>query len=125
MNGDETARTRLQELLLDDVAPPSELDRESMFERTFASEPGAGADLLTPDGLFDPAADPPPGMPDGGDLPGDDVTDDGYALLHDRDDDPDGWPDLTSAASDPVVPDTGPDEDADPDGTLDAGDQGP
>lgn len=67
MNGDEAARTQLREMLLDDVPLPDEAVREAMFARTFAAEPGAGADLLPPDDLFDSdgfdpdvAADPGP-----------------------------------------------------------------
>lgn len=51
-------REELRELLFDS-APPPEIDREALFARTFASEPGAGADLLPPDGLFDLPADDP------------------------------------------------------------------
>lgn len=57
MSGDEVARRQLQERLLDDVELPSDVDREAMFERTFASPPGAGQDLLPPDGFFDPTPD--------------------------------------------------------------------
>ncbi len=57
MSADEVARRQLQERLLDDVELPSEAAREAMFERTFASPPDAGQDLLPPDGFFDPAAD--------------------------------------------------------------------
>lgn len=59
MSGDEVARRQLQEQLLDDVELPSDMDREAMFERTFASPPGAGSDLVPADGLFDPAPDTP------------------------------------------------------------------
>jgi hypothetical protein len=93
-------REELRELLFDS-APPPEIDREALFARTFASEPGAGADLLPPDGLFD--------------LPGDDPADE--ALL-DADgtptdaDDPGGTDDLGDPG---VEPDTDAGTDLDPD----------
>ena len=49
-------REELQALLFDS-APPADVDGEALFARTFASEEGAGADLLPPDGLFDLPAD--------------------------------------------------------------------
>ena len=95
-------REELRELLFDS-APPPEIDREALFARTFASEPGAGADLLPPDGLFD--------------LPADDPADE--ALL-----DADGTP----ADADPGF-DAGPDPDTDagtdPDPDVAAGADGP
>ena len=51
-------REELQALLFDS-APPADVDGEALFARTFASEEGAGADLLPPDGLFDLPADDP------------------------------------------------------------------
>ncbi len=103
-------REELRELLFDS-APPPEIDREALFARTFASEQGAGADLLPPDGLFD--------------LPGDDPADE--ALLLDADgtpadaDDPD---DLGAAGADPATePDTDAGTDLDPD--VAAGADGP
>ena len=91
-------REELRELLFDS-APPPEIDREALFARTFASEPGAGADLLPPDGLFD--------------LPGDDPADE--ALL-----DADGTPaDTDTGTGDPgdagADPDTDAGTDLDPD----------
>lgn len=59
MSGDDVARRLLQERLLDDVELPSDAVREAMFERTFASPPDAGQDLLTPEGFFDPVPDDP------------------------------------------------------------------
>jgi hypothetical protein len=51
-------REELQALLFDS-APPADVDGEALFARTFASDEGAGADLLPPDGLFDLPADDP------------------------------------------------------------------
>lgn len=73
MSGDEMLRTQLRELLLDDVHLPPAEARELMFERTFASDPDAGADLLPPDGLLDP---PPDDLGDS--LDGNDFPDDGF-----------------------------------------------
>lgn len=91
-------REELRELLFDS-APPPEIDREALFARTFASEPGAGADLLPPDGLFD--------------LPGDDPADE--ALL-----DVDGTPaDADDLDSTDGLGGTGADPDADTDAGTD------
>ncbi|GAA4547659.1 hypothetical protein [Pseudonocardia xishanensis] len=57
MSSDEVARRQLQERLLDDVELPTDVDREAMFERTFASPPDAGQDLIPSDGFFDAARD--------------------------------------------------------------------
>jgi hypothetical protein len=57
VNGDEIVRAQLREQLLDQVPPPSDASREIMFARTFAAAPGAGAELLPPDDLFDPHPD--------------------------------------------------------------------
>ncbi len=51
-------REELQALLFDS-APPADVDGEALFARTFASDEGAGADLLPPGGLFDLPADDP------------------------------------------------------------------
>ncbi len=97
-------REELRELLFDS-APPPEIDREALFARTFASEQGAGADLLPPDGLFD--------------LPGDDPADE--ALLLDADgtpadaDDPDGTGGTDGTGDPGVEPDTDAGTDLDPD----------
>lgn len=53
MIDDEAARERLRAMLLDGVAAPDPQVRETLFDATFAAEPGAGAELLPPDGLFD------------------------------------------------------------------------
>ena len=63
-------REELQALLFDS-APPADVDGEALFARTFASDEGAGADLLPPDGLFDlPADDPADAGLDGAGLDG-------------------------------------------------------
>lgn len=76
MNGDEATRAQLRELLFDGVPLPSDAAREAMLQRTFAAEPGAGAELLPPAGLFDPA-------PDGATDPADGSAHDGDAAFHD------------------------------------------
>lgn len=100
-------REELRELLFDS-APPPEIDREALFARTFASDEGAGADLLPPDGLFD--------------LPGDDPADE--ALL-----DADGTPADVDAPETGDLGDTGADPDTDAGTDLDpdvaAGADGP
>jgi hypothetical protein len=78
MSGDEGARRQLQERLLDGVELPPDAVREAMFERTFASPPGAGQELLPPEGFAD--AGPDEAVEDAFDLPdrdGDDAFDDG------------------------------------------------
>ncbi len=90
-------REELRELLFDS-APPPEIDREALFARTFASEQGAGADLLPPDGLFD--------------LPGDDPADE--ALL-----DADGTPADADADDPGGTGDPGVEPDADTDAGTD------
>jgi hypothetical protein len=73
MSGDEGARRQLQERLLDDVGLPPDAVREAMFERTFASPPGAGQELLPPEGFADAGPDDP--VDDGFDLPDPDGND--------------------------------------------------
>lgn len=112
MNADEETRLELRKLLLDDVALPSEAVREAMFERTFASEPGAGQDLLPPEGLFDPEPDDPTGS--GAGPAGEPRADDGGPPAeHDADRaSPDGgdagtagWPEPADPGADPAAVD--------------------
>ncbi|HVL83790.1 MAG TPA: hypothetical protein VM367_05785 [Pseudonocardia sp.] len=113
MNADETDRTQLREMLLDDVALPSATVREMMFERTFASPPGAGQELLPPDGLFDLSPDEVTDDDlwdgDGGDRPGGVAGNDGTAVhddpfAHDAGPAPDDQPGLTQPDPDPGEP---------------------
>lgn len=125
MSADEEARRQLQEMLLDDVEPLPEAVREAMFARTFASPPGAGQDLLPPDGLFDPAPEDAPeevsgdvtGGTDGAAADGTDGDDgiepagDGVAVDELAGDDPSRYGD--PHAEDPAAGDEG-DHDAGP-----------